>query len=240
MKKAITSFMIIFVLLIGSTISVKAAYAPTIVPLPASSVFEGTGDRYEPNQGYNTVFEEVSSIYAVTDTDSNVILDITLLDGTITQFVLYLQYDEWGTAYYYDSDGIYWGFFDLDRNGNYSMSIFSNFVYAGTLTMVSTADFTGTKVIGTTTTSAVGEYMVVVGGSISGTYPGGRHEVTDVASQPLTIMGVNLTNGTVVILDTSSIDSMYVTVIGGQITKVEIEGHLQTSPGNFDTYSIVI
>ena len=239
MKKAITSFMIIFVLLIGSTISVKAAYAPPVIPLPASSAFEGTGYRYEPNQGYNTVNEEVSSIYAVTDTDSNVILDITLLDGTIMQFVLYLQYDEWDEAYYYDSDGTDWGYFYLD-NGNYIMAFYSNFEYIGKLTMVSTADFTGTKVIGTTTTSAAGEYMVVVGGSISGTYPGGRHEVTDVENQPLTIMGVNLTNGTVVILDTSSIDSMYVTVIGGQITKVEIEGHLQTSPGNFDTYSIVI
>jgi len=239
MKKAITSLMLICILFISSTISVRAWAVVTVVPLPASSVFEGTGYVYELHDNIFHIVAE-SSMFAVTDADSNVILDITLLDGTVTQYVLYLQYDEWDTAYYYDSDGTFITYFYLDENGSYNMATYSDFPYSGALTMVSTADFTGTKVIGTTTTSAAGEYMVVVGGSISGTYPGGRHEVTDVANQPLTIMGVNLTNGTVVILDTSSIDSMYVTVIGGQITKVEIEGHLQTSPGNFDIYSIVI
>jgi len=239
MKKAITSLMLIFTLFISSTIFVKAAIVMTIVPLPSSSLFEGTGFIIHDYGSKIPDFEDVS-MFAVTDANSNVILEITQQDGTTTQYVLYLQYDEQGIACYYDSDGTYRTCFNLNSNGDYGMSSSSNFHYCGALTMVSTADFTGTKVIGTTTTSVAGEYMVVVGGSISGTYPGGRHEVTDVASQPLTIMGVNLTNGTVVILDASSIDSMYVTVIGGQITKVEIEGHLQTSPGNFDTYSIVI
>jgi len=240
MKKAITSFMIIFSLLIGSTISVKAATMSIIVPLPASSVFEGTGYLYELSQGYNTIFEEVSSIYAVTDTDSNVILDITLLDGTIMQFVLYMQYDEWGTAYYYDSDGTYRGFFDLDRDGNYGIRIFSNFGYWGTLTMTSTADFTGTKIISNTTMSSTGEYMVVIGGSISGTFEAGRHQVTNATSQPLSIFIVNQTNGATRLMTATTINSMYVTVSGGQITKIEINGRAQTTPGNFDTYSIVI
>jgi len=239
MKKVITSLMLICILFISSTISVRAWVVVTVVPLPASSVFEGSGYIYDP-QNSLPVYIEVCSLFAVTDEDSNVTLDITLPDGTTTQYVLYVEYDEWGTAYYQDSDGTYMTRFNLEDDGDYGMARSSDFHRSGKLTMVSTADFIGTKVIGTTTTSTAGEYMVVVGGSISGTYLAGRHEVTDVASQPLTIMGVNLTNGTVVILDTSSIDSMYVTVIGGQITKVEIEGHLQTSPGNFDTYSIVI
>jgi len=230
MKKVITSLMLVCILFISSTISVKAVVQNGIL-LPPSSVFEGT--EYFNQFEWGVIISEGLSVYAVTDADSNVIVDITM-DGTTTQYVLYPRESY---VHYFNSDGKDVGLFLEQEDGSYLFRIDG---YCIILNMTSTADFTGTKVIGTTTTSATGEYMVVVGGSISGTYLAGRHEVTDVASQPLTIMGVNLTNGTVVILDTSSIDSMYVTVIGGQITKVEIEGHLQTNPGNFDTYSIVI
>ena len=93
MKKVITSLMLICILFISSTISVRAWVVVTVVPLPASSVFEGSGYIYDP-QNSLPVYIEVCSLFAVTDEDSNVTLDITLPDGTTTQYVLYVEYDE--------------------------------------------------------------------------------------------------------------------------------------------------
>lgn len=100
--------------------------------------------------------------------------------------------------------------------------------------------FTGTKIISGTTFSKTGEYMAVVGGSISGTFPAGRNQVSGVAGQPLSIFLLNQTNGATRTLGANTINSMYITVANGEITKIEIEGRAQTSPGNYDTYSLVI
>jgi len=230
MKKAITSFMIIFTLLIGSTISVKAAVQVGDL-LPPSSIFEGTGYWIIYEGGVVSYIE--ASAYAVTDANSNVILDITV-DGTTTQYVLYPKgiYN-----HYYNNAGDDMGVFNIEEDGSYCTNACG---YYGALTMISTADFTGTKIISNTTMSSTGEYMVVIGGSISGTFEAGRHQVTNATSQPLSIFIVNQTNGATRLMTATTINSMYVTVSGGQITKIEINGRAQTTPGNFDTYSIVI
>ena len=230
MKKAITSLMIIFTLLIGSTVSVKAAVQVGIL-LPPSSVFEGT--EYFDSFDWGNIIPEGCSVYAVTDADSNVTVDITM-DGITTQYVLYPRENY---VHYFNSDGEDMGLFWEQEDGSYLFSIGR---YCVILNMTSTTDFTGTKIISNTTMSSTGEYMVVIGGSISGTFEAGRHQVTNATSQPLSIFIVNQTNGATRLMAATTINSMYVTVSGGQITKIEINGRAQTSPGNFDTYSIVI
>jgi len=230
MKKAITSLMLIFTLLFSSSISVEAAVESGVLLTP-SSIFEGTGSYYDEI----TATSKDISIYAVTDADSNVTVDITM-DGTTIQYVLYPREHY---VHYYNSDGMHMGYFRQESDSLGSLW-FNIDRYYGTLTMVSTADFTGTKVISDTTMSSTGEYMVVIGGSISGTFEAGRHQVTNVTSQPLSIFIVNQTNGATRLMTATTINSMYVTVSGGQITKIEINGRAQTTPGNFDTYSIVI
>jgi len=229
MKKLITSLMLVCILFISSTISVNAVVVAGDLLTP-SSIFEGTG-YYYLNEGGITYIEV--SVYAVTDADSNVIIDFTV-DGTTTQYVLYPKYE---LNHYYNSHEMRMGFFCKQEDGSYWFSVDG---YYGTLTMTSTADFTGTKIISNTTMSSTGEYMVVIGGSISGTFEAGRHQVTNATSQPLSIFIVNQTNGATRLMAANTINSMYVTVSGGQITKIEINGRAQTTPGNFDTYSIVI
>ena len=239
MKKVITSLMLVCILFISSTITTKAVVWIGDL-LPPSSIFEGSG-YYEvyDEELEATVFKE-GSAYAVTDADSNVILDITM-DGTTTQYVLYPI--EKSNGYYY-CNGETLSIFVKNADGSYLFSFDSYGIpfdyYDTPLIMTSTADFTGTKIISNTTMSSTGEYMVVVGGSISGTFEAGRHQVTNATSQPLSIFIVNQTNGATRLMSATTINNMYVTVSGGQITKIEINGRAQTTPGNFDTYSIVI
>ena len=229
MKKAITSLVLICTLIISSAISVKAAVMDGDL-LPPSSIFEGTGE-YNDYEG-GTVTIKYFSIYAVTDTYNNVTVDI-MMDDTTIQYVL----SPGKYNHYYNSDGMHMGYFNKQEDGSYWSRVD---VYFGTLNMTSTTDFTGTKIISNITMSSTGEYMVVVGGSISGTFEAGRHQVTNATSQPLSIFIVNQTNGATRLMSATTINSMYVTVSGGQITKIEINGRAQTSPGNFDTYLIVI
>ena len=234
MKKVITSLMLVCILFISSTISVKAVVQNGDL-LPPSSIFEGT-EYYDVYEGGTVTTKEIN-IYAVTDADSNVTVDITW-DGTTTQCVLYPKgiYN-----HYYNNNGDDVGIFCKREDGSYWVNVIAGDMgYSGTFTMTSTADFTGTKIISNTTMSSTGEYMVVIGGSISGTFEAGRHQVTNATSQPLSIFIVNQTNGATRLMAATTINSMYVTVSGGQITKIEINGRAQTSPGNFDTYSIVI
>ena len=222
--------MLILTLFISSTISAKAFIVAGDL-LPPSSIFEGTG-YIDVIEGGIITSKEVS-VYAVTDADSTVTVDITM-DGATTQYALYPS--EIGSHYLY-GNGENQGVFGKQEDGSYWFNVDR---HCGTLTMTSTSDFTGTKIISNTTMSSTGEYMVVIGGSISGTFEAGRHQVTNATSQPLSIFIVNQTNGATRLMAATTINSMYVTVSGGQITKIEINGRAQTSPGNFDTYSIVI
>jgi len=229
MKKAITSLMLVCILFISSTISVKAFIVDGNL-LPSFSIFEGTGTFHEDGVPYDF------NAYAITDADNNITIDFIFIeDRPATQFVLCPG----EFVHYYNSDGERVAAF-YEKENEDGFYIFNVGMYRGTLTMTSTADFTGTKIISNTTMSSTGEYMVVIGGSISGTFEAGRHQVTNATSQPLSIFIVNQTNGATRLMAATTINSMYVTVSGGQITKIEINGRAQTSPGNFDTYSIVI
>lgn len=88
--------------------------------------------------------------------------------------------------------------------------------------------------------SNTGEYMVTVNGTVSGTFSEGENRMAyeDISGQSLGIMTYNLTNGAYRVMDQGTVEGMIVTVTNGVITNVAVTGRAQTSPGNFDRYTV--
>ena len=92
------------------------------------------------------------------------------------------------------------------------------------------------------TVSDSGNYMVTVAGYLTAELTNGTHTLSasHIASQSISVIVVNTSNGVVNILNQSSIDEITVTVSGGVATQVAISGTAQTAGGSSDTYTVTI
>lgn len=88
--------------------------------------------------------------------------------------------------------------------------------------------------------SNTGEYMVTINGNVTGFFAEGenRMSITDIGAQNLAIMTFNMTNGAYRMMDQGSVEGLVVTVTNGEITDIAVTGRAQTSPGNFDRYTV--
>lgn len=88
--------------------------------------------------------------------------------------------------------------------------------------------------------SNVNEYMVSIIGQLKGTFSEGVNVLTyaDVQAQNFSINIMNLTNGASRVMTISTVESITVTITSGAISNVEVKGRAQTTPGNFDRYTI--
>lgn len=92
------------------------------------------------------------------------------------------------------------------------------------------------------TVSDSGNYMITVAGYFNKELTNDIHTLSasDIASQNITVVVVNISNGTVNVLNQSSIDEIIVTVSGGSATEFVISGNAQTAGGSSDTYTVII
>lgn len=86
--------------------------------------------------------------------------------------------------------------------------------------------------------SNTGEYMVTVNGNITGVFEEGENRITNISAQNLAIMTFNMTNGAYRVMDQSTVEGLIVTVTNGEVSNVSVTGRAQTSPGNFDRYTV--
>jgi len=99
-----------------------------------------------------------------------------------------------------------------------------------------------TTAVSGSTTSDSGSYLVTVAGYLTAELTNGTHALSasDIASQSIVVVVVNLANGEVNILNQSSIDEITVTVSGGAVDRVVITGTAQTASSSSDTYTVTI